>query len=395
MSIELITNNLKLPNGVILKNRIGLSPMETMTGIEGGKFSESEMNYYHTRNDIGQLLITGAVAVSKSGIFAHSQPQIDTDNNLDNFSKVANLMQEKGNKAVVQLHHAGREATGTVQIYGYSYGPSDGPENKKFPWLDYETHELSNTQIIQIIQDFAEGARRCLKAGFSGVEIHGANHYLIQQFLSSYSNRRTDKWGGNRDKRLNFLLAIIDEIEKVRKEENASDFIIGLKLNAEEVHGNNIGFTIDDVLYWLDILKKTKIDFIEISTNMSDAKAFSQKGNNSKPANQLIQEKLSGIIPHAISGSIFAPDDVTFLLENNFCDIALFGREAVVDPEWLEKVKKNQEDNIIYEIPYTKLHSWNIPEGMLSVFQMPIIPDLPVSGDTTGHWKTRKAVWKR
>ena len=392
-----ILQPLTLPNGVGLSDRIGLAPMETISGIDGGKMSQEEMDYFEERNEIGSLIITGATCVSENGFFQLSQPRIDKEENIENFSELAKKMQAKGNKAIVQIHHGGREAGGVAAEYGNAFGPSDGPVDRKFPWHDYETWELSVEQIEQIVQEYKEAARNCLKAGFAGIEIHGANHYLVQQFLSAYSNRRTDKYGGDINKRLTFLIEVLEAVLEMREEENRHDFIIGLKINAEELHGPNYGFDIDDTIYWLQTLKTYPLDFIEISTNMSDCMATSYSRSQKKQiaVNQEIHKALDGRIPHLISGGVKTPTKASELIESGYGDMVLLGRAAVVDPEWLVKVRRDQSDKIIHEVPYEKVEDWGIPSGMLRIFKVKTVPDLPVSNDVNNEWSTRGHIYKK
>lgn len=385
-----------LPNGVKLKNRTGLAPMETMSGTNEGQLSEEELSYYEKRNRIGEMLITGATSVSENGAFSPTQPRIDRKENIDNFSILAKKMTANGNKGLVQLHHAGREASGVAATYGHAFGPSDGPVDRRFPWQSYETWELSEEQIKAIILEYKEAARNCMVAGFSGVEIHGANHYLIQQFLSAYANKRTDKYGGSLDKRLTFLIEVIEEIMAMREEENRHDFIVGLKINAEEIHGENYGFDVDDTVHWLKTLRTYPLDFIEISTNMSDcmATSFSRSQKKEVAVNQAIHEALEGKIPHLISGGVKTPEKASELIDSGYADIVLLGRASVVDPEWMVKAEAGRIEDIIHEIPIEEVENWGIPSGMYRIFKAPNVPDLPVANDVNNEWHTRAHIYK-
>ena len=95
--------------------------------------------------------------------------------------------------------------------------------------------------ILRIIKSFGEATKRAIDSGFDGVEIHGANHYLLQQFFSKYSNRRTDQWGGSLENRMRFSLEVLKEVKSVVKSHAKDDFIVGFRFCPEEIHGENIG----------------------------------------------------------------------------------------------------------------------------------------------------------
>ena len=122
--------------------------------------------------------------------------------------------------------------------------------------------ELSPKKIKEFIKDYGEATRRAIEAGFDGVEIHGANHYLIQQFFSAYSNRRKDQWGGSLTKRMNFALEVVDEINNVVENYAEEPFLVGYRISPEEVHGENIGYTVDEAAKLVKEIIKSGIDYI-------------------------------------------------------------------------------------------------------------------------------------
>ena len=112
--------------------------------------------------------------------------------------------------------------------------------------------ELTNDEINKIIEGFGHATELSIKAGYDGIEIHGANNYLLQQFYSPFTNRRTDEWGGSEEKRMNFPLKVIDACCKVREKCNRPDFIIGYRLSPEEPYEN--GLTMTETLKLIKVL---------------------------------------------------------------------------------------------------------------------------------------------
>ncbi|AQS53585.1 putative oxidoreductase [Jeotgalibaca dankookensis] len=188
-----LLESFKLPNGATLPNRIAMSPMLVLASTAEGEITEEDLSYFDKRSQVAGMLITGAASVSKGGRGAEKQINVSTDEIIPGLKKLAETMKKDGNKAILQLHHAGREAIAAYESYGQVVAPSA----IDFPFLPYTPKELSHEEILTIIKEFGEATERAIKAGFDGVEIHGANHYLIQQFFSSYSNTREDEWAAH------------------------------------------------------------------------------------------------------------------------------------------------------------------------------------------------------
>ena len=125
------------------------------------------------------MIITGAAAVSEEGLGAITQMAVYDDEKVPGLKRLSDVIKSKGNKAIIQLHNAGREALGAYLRNGKVLAPSA----INFPFLDYVPEELTHEQILSIIDDYGQATSRAIEAGYDGVEIHGANHYLLQQFF--------------------------------------------------------------------------------------------------------------------------------------------------------------------------------------------------------------------
>ena len=193
-----IVDSIQLRHGAKLTNRLVLSPMYTFSGLEGGFVSDDTLRYYGVRSQAASLLITEFHYVSPSGGPCYQtgypvQLGIYSDDHIEGERKLAAALQKDGNKAILQLHHGGIAASGRALKSEEVLAPSA----LDFSFLPYPVRELTDEEILEIIKDFGRAVKRAVQAGFSGVEIHGANHYLLQQFFSSTSNVRQDRWGGN------------------------------------------------------------------------------------------------------------------------------------------------------------------------------------------------------
>ena len=252
---------LVLPNGATIPNRIAMAPMTTKGATYDGIVLKEDIDFYSSRSSVGGLIITGATAVSEHGEAFFYQASVSDDRFIEGLSKLASVMKKEGGRAILQIYHGGRQAEVSQKNLGVVFAPSF----IEFPFLEYDVKELQLCEIWSIIDDFGQATRRAISAGFDGIEIHGANHHLIQQFFSSYSNRREDYFGGSLRKRMNFPLEIIKAVKKVVSDNASKEFIIGYRITQTEIHGENVGYGIEDSLQLIDEVLKIGIDYLHVS----------------------------------------------------------------------------------------------------------------------------------
>ena len=258
-----LTDSITFRRGLTIPNRIAMAPMQTQSALEGGYASNDTIRYYNHRSKAAGLLISEFHYVSESGGPAYmpgypSQLGIYSDIHLEGAKKIAQALKKDGNKAVLQIHHGGRMAIGRYINHTDVVAPS--AMNRKFP-----VRALTEDEIEQIIKDFGTATKRAIEAGFDGVEIHGANHYLLQQFFSTLTNHRTDKWGGSMENRMRFPLAVVREVKRVIEESGAKEFILGYRLSPEEIHGQDVGYTYKESMQLVQEIVKEEVDYIHLS----------------------------------------------------------------------------------------------------------------------------------
>ncbi len=354
-------------NGTKLNNRIAMCPMLVFASEENGSPSSADLAYFERRNQFGGLLITGAATISPQIKCTPNQLSFENDDQIPAFSQLAQTMQANGSKAVVQLQHPGREAAVGYLECGKAYAPS----KIDFPFLNHSVEELTHEQILAIIEDFGQATKRLIEAGFDGVEIHGANHYLLQQFFSAYSNRRTDQWGGSLEKRMSFPLAVTKKVIEVARQEKP-DFIVGYRLSPEEVHGENIGYVIDDTLQLIDQLAALDLGYIHTSTygggdfGKLAYKLLARAGNQSAPINQLVKETINGRTALIVSGSIRSAAEAEDAL--NYGDIVGMGVPALADPDFTLKIAAGKEDELNFNIK-DRAEDLKLPPGLIAAYQ--------------------------
>ena len=256
-----------LNNNVEVPGRLVIPPLTLFSSNPDGSLSEGERKYLELRGTGVGLYILGACAVSQEGIAFSCQPRALTEKDIEFNSERAKIIKSQGALAINQIHHGG--ALAKKKYSGLSpVAPSAEIANQELQKKGQYTEEdkikeLTDEEIKKIIKDFAYATEISLKAGFDGIEIHGANNYLIQQFYSPYTNRRTDDWGGSVEKRMNFPLKIVDACCEVREKYNRPDFIIGYRLSPEEPF--EPGITMTETLELVKALVQKPIQFIHIS----------------------------------------------------------------------------------------------------------------------------------
>lgn len=235
--------------GVTLKNRVMMAPMTNFASDEEGKVTDEELAYYKVRSGGVGAVITAVAYVTRDGKGFQNEISADSDEMIPSLKRLADTIKGEGAKAILQIFHAGRMAPKEELVEDR---PVSASEVAALRPGSITPRELTEREIKNIIEAFGAAARRAIEAGFDGVEIHGANTYLIQQFFSPHSNRRTDKWGGTLEKRMTFPLAVIDKVKEAVNAYASNPFIVGYRISPEEIE--NPGITMEDTLSFVDVL---------------------------------------------------------------------------------------------------------------------------------------------
>lgn len=187
-------NKFKFKSGVEVRNRLIMAPMTTFSADEQDYVSDEELAYYRERSKGVGTVITACAYVSKSGKGFYGQMGIDHDATIPRLTELADVIQAGGAKGVVQLYHGGRLAVPALIPNNETFSASSVTPllDRGFYSIEQEPTVLTTADVYKIIEDFAEGTRRAIDAGFDGVELHGASGYLIQQFVSPHSNMESN-----------------------------------------------------------------------------------------------------------------------------------------------------------------------------------------------------------
>ena len=344
--------NFTFQNGVELRNRIAMAPMTTYSGNNDGTISDQELIYYRERSKEVGMVITATTFMQENGQGFENQFYGGSDDYIPSLEKLAKTIKEQGSKAILQIFHAGRMSKPDLKenqdIVSASNIPAER-ENAAIP------RELEETEIEEIINSFYDVTKRAIRSGFDGVEIHGANTYLIQQFFSPHSNKRIDKWGGNTFKRLKFPLKIVDSVIKAKKDMKKEDFIIGYRFSPEE--RENPGITLDDTKILVDKLSNKELDYLHIS--LGEYEQTSIRKESDEITGKEILKVIKGRVPLIGVGSVFSEDDLEKAEEIGY-DLIAIGRGLLIEPKIITALKNNKKIEKIIDKDNTTL-----PENLL------------------------------
>lgn len=344
-------------NGVTLKNKVVMAPMTTMSSFYNGMVSKDELAYYAKRAGGPGMVITAVANVTPNGKGFEGELSATSDEMIPSLRSLAETIQSKGAKAVLQIFHAGRKTF--ARIIGGEQPVSAGTVKALYPEDSETPRALTSDEVEAIIKDFGQATKRAIIAGFDGVELHGANTYLLQQFFSENSNQRTDKWGGNRDERMTFAKAVIKEVQSVIDKYATKPFILGYRLSPEEIE--KPGIRLEDSLYFVENIKHD-VDYIHLSMG-SYLRTSLNNPEDKKPILNYFIETIEPEVPLIGLGSVETPTDAQEVI-NKGASLVAMGRELLREPNWVEKVQRNDENSIRTTISASDMDELSIPTVM-------------------------------
>lgn len=349
-----------LRNGVTIKNRIAMAPTTLRASLYDGSVSDNELAFYDLRAGATGLIVTEVANVNPLGKGFEGEISVASDDMLPGLTKLAGTIKAKGSKAILQIFSAGRQSNSAVlrgeQPVSASAVAFPRDPNAETP------RALTEAEIDQTIKDFGEATRRAIKAGFDGVELHGANLYLMQQFFSPDANRREDQWGGSLENRMRFGLAVVDEVSAVIKNEADRPFILGYRQSPEEPM--NPGITIADSLAMAQVLADKPIDYLHLSLKDAFQTPFKDKTD----AEAILDKYLAMLpadLPLMIAGLLRTPAQVEALIQRGVA-FAAMGRELIVEPNWTEKAIAGDEKAIRYALSPNDVDLLHIPHSVVT-----------------------------
>ncbi|MFH8611718.1 NADH:flavin oxidoreductase/NADH oxidase [Streptomyces sp. NPDC018029] len=329
-----------------IPNRVWMPPMcqysAAPEGPGAGVPQDWHFAHYAARATGGTgLIIVEATAVSAEGRISPYDLGIWNDTQAEAFRRVTDFLRGQGTVPAIQLAHAGRKAStdrpwkGGAPVGADQYGWQPvAPSAVAFDERHPVPTELTVEEIHEVVEQFADAARRSHAAGFDIAEIHGAHGYLIGEFLSPHSNKRTDAYGGSYENRTRFALEVVDAVRAVWPEDKPLFFRISATDWLDEA-----GWTADDTVRFATDLKEHGIDLLDVSTggNAAGVRIPVEPGYQVPFAARV---KAETELPVAAVGLITEVAQAEKILANGEADAVLLGRELLRDPSWARRAAR-------------------------------------------------------
>jgi 2,4-dienoyl-CoA reductase-like NADH-dependent reductase (Old Yellow Enzyme family) len=340
-AFSLLFSEGKLGN-LLLKNRVGLAPM-TRTSAEPDGTPNEVMKKYYTRFAQGgfSLLITEGTYPDEQYSQGYlNQPGITSPKHIAAWQDLIQSVHAFGAKIVCQIMHAGALSQGN-RYKDHTIGPSAVPPKGNqmefyggkgaFP----TPKEMTTEDIQSVIQGFAQAAKNAQEAGFDGIEIHGANGYILDQFLTDYTNQRQDEYGGDPARRVRLLVETVQECRAAV----GNDYPVGIRISQTKVNDYTHSWAgaEEDAKIVFTALGNAGLDFIHVTEHHADKPAFQEGG----PTLAALAKKYSQL-PVVVNGHIDTPEQAEAMLQAGNADVITIGKAALANKDWVNKVASGQ-----------------------------------------------------
>lgn len=339
-------------SGQEIANRFVIAPLTTNSSHEDGTATESELEFVRRRAASGFGATISSAAYVEQGGRSWQGVGATHDGHLSSLRRLAEAMRAAGGLAILQIYDGGRiarpELIGEQCLRAPSAVASLRPGSKT-------PREMTADEVGNLIASFREAASLARKAGFDGVEIHGANHYAVHQFFSPRANQRVDNWGGSLSKRMNFPLAVAQAV----RDALGPKLIAGFRITPFEAESN--GYTLEDAKLLCNELARLNLDYISVSLDdyrvnrpTGEARVYDSAAKKTftlaeSPITEFARV-IAGRSAVMASGGIKTCVDAEGAIKVG-ADLVAIGRAVVVDPEWLSKVRSKNEAAILAGLP--------------------------------------------
>ncbi len=326
---EILQTSFPLPCGMTIPNRIVKSAMSENDADAGGRPSDRIIKLYETWGKSGAgILISGNVMMSKNALGEPHNVIVEDEKFLEALKQWADAAQKNGSHLWMQINHPGRQAP---KFNKEVVSPSD----VQLPMLNMfdQPRPLEEAEIWEIIEGFGQTALVAKKAGWKGVQIHGAHGYLVSQFLSTRTNLRADQWGGSIENRARFAI----EIYKNMRSKVGSNFPIGIKINSADFQRG--AFTEEESLQVIKMLADQGMDLIEVSGGTYEKAAM--MGRKLKKSTQereayfadfIVKARAVTDAPLLLTGGFRTTSVMAKAIENKELDFVGIARPFAVNP---------------------------------------------------------------
>lgn len=336
---------LSFAHGPAMKNRFMLAPLTNLQSHPDGTLSDDEFKWltYRAKGGFG-LTMTCAAHVQAVGQGFPGQLGVFGDQHLPGLTRLAAAIKAAGSVSAVQLHHAGNRSP--KDLVGQPVCPSDDPETG--------ARGLSLGEVEQLVEDFVAAAVRSEKAGFEGVEIHGAHGYVLAQFLSPEINKREDRYGGSVENRARIIFEILDGV----RARCGANFQVGLRLSPER-----FGLKLEEIVQVAKaVLADGRLDYLDMSL-WDVAKEPVEEAFQGRSLMSYFTELPRGNVRLGVAGKVTSPAIASQMLDQG-ADFVLIGRAAILHHDFPERARDPAFTPVA--LPVTREHLAN--EGLGPAF---------------------------
>ena len=324
---------------ITLRNRIVMPAMATLFGNKDGTVSDRLLSYYAKRSKGGVgLVIVENTAIRPDGVNYKGALEIHDEKFEKGLSRLSSVIKSTGAAAAIQLFHPGRQVH-PKYAGNYPIGPSPVP----CPIMGGNPRVLETDEIRDLVQSFVEGAVRAKKVGFDAVEIHGAHGYLVAQFLSPFSNKRNDAYGGDSQRRARFAVEIVEGI----RERLGESFPIIMRISADEKVAG--GLNPEKTLQLIPFLEKAGITAIHVSAGCYPTMEWVVQPYPQPPGclvDMAANIKRTTALPVLTVGRINDPMLAESIIKDEKADFVSMGRALIADPDLPNKAKEGRVKEI-------------------------------------------------
>jgi 2,4-dienoyl-CoA reductase-like NADH-dependent reductase (Old Yellow Enzyme family) len=309
-----------MAHGPAAPNRMWLAPLTNTQSHPDGRLSDEELRWLALRARGGHgLTMTAASHVQAGGQGFPGQLGAFSDDHLPGLTRLAAALKAEGSLASLQLHHAGIRSP--RELVGQPVGASDDAETG--------ARAMTGDEVAQLVEDFAAGAARAERAGFDGIEVHGAHGYVLAQFLSPEVNRRTDGYGGSLENRARLLFDVVTAV----RERTGPDFQVGVRISPERF-GLRLG-EVREVA--AQLLRSDAVDYLDLSL-WDVTKQPEEEGYRDRPLMDWFTDLDRGTTRLGVAGKVRSGQQVTDALDRG-ADFVMVGRASILHHDFPERVR--------------------------------------------------------
>lgn len=326
-----------------LRNRVVMAPMSTNLSADDGSVTPEQVAFYRARAEggTGMIIVEFCCVDAATGRSEHRQLSLETPTHLDGHQRLVDAIKSAGAVAALQLQHGGQGAKRELVKDGIAVAPSDVPSRKDPSRLS--ARALTGPEIEHLIECFGRTAELGVKAGYDAFELHGAHGYLLTSFISPLTNHRTDEWGGDEERRLNFSRRVI---QRVKRAIGGRPLIY--RFSADEFSPQ--GLSIEDMERIAPKLVAAGADALHVSIGTGwtsfdkVVEPMSMPEGWRLPYARRIRQVVD--VPVIGVGQIRWPETADRAVRNGDADLIALGRTLLADPEWANKAQRGATEDI-------------------------------------------------